>query len=106
MVFASIAQAFAFNYKPYVDSGKKKQNMLKTIGYVLNVKDVINDAHNTFIRDTNKMDSEQETILEDVLKDKAFNWSDEEDQIEIDLNGSGSKGSSINTPDKAGSNVP
>lgn len=52
--------------------------MLKTIGYVLNVKDVINDAHNTFIKDSGK-DSEQETYMEDVMKkDKAFNWSDEE----------------------------
>lgn len=25
--------------------------MLRTIGYVLNVKDVLNDAHSTFIRD-------------------------------------------------------
>lgn len=53
--------------------------MLRTIGYVLNVKDVLSDAHNTFIKDNNK-DSEQETYMEDVLKkDKAFNWSDEEE---------------------------
>jgi len=55
--------------------------VLKAIGYVLNVKDVINDAHNTFIKDSSK-DSEQETIMEDVLKkDKAFNWSDEEEVV-------------------------
>jgi hypothetical protein len=78
MVFASIAQSFAFNYKPFVDTGKKKQNVLKTIGYVLNVKDVLNDAHNTFIKDQNR-DSEADTAMEDVLKDKAFNWSDEDE---------------------------
>lgn len=78
MVFASIAQAFAFNYKAFVDHGKSRQNVFKTIGYVLNVKDVISDAHNTFIKDNSK-DSEQETIMEDVLKDKAFNWTDEEE---------------------------
>jgi len=28
--------------------------MIRAIGYVLNVKDVINDAHNTFIKDNSK----------------------------------------------------
>lgn len=86
MVFAAIAQAFAFSYKPFIDTGgKRKPNVLKTIGYVLNVKDVINDAHNTFIKDTGS-NAEQDTYMEDVLKrDKAFNWSDEEIP-EIDLN--------------------
>jgi hypothetical protein len=51
--------------------------MLKTIGYVLNVKDVISDAHNTFIKEYNK-DINNDTQMEDILKDKAFNWSDEE----------------------------
>ena len=54
--------------------------MFKNMGYVLNVKDVINDAHNTFIRGVDYKDSEQEMQLEDILKrDKAFNWSDEEE---------------------------
>ena len=52
--------------------------MLKTIGYVLNVKDVINDAHNTFLRE-GRIDSAEEHYMEDELKkDKAFNWSDED----------------------------
>jgi hypothetical protein len=50
MVFASIAQSFAFDYKPYVDIGRKKGNVLKNIGNVLNVNDVLRDAHNTFIK--------------------------------------------------------
>lgn len=50
MVFAAIAQAIAFDYKPYVDSGRKKGNVLKNIGNVLNVNDVLRDAHNTFIK--------------------------------------------------------
>ncbi len=54
--------------------------MFKNMGYVLNVKDVINDAHNTFIRGVDYKDQEQEMQLEDILKrDKAFNWSDEEE---------------------------
>lgn len=28
--------------------------MLRAIGYVLNMKDVINDAHNTFLKDNSK----------------------------------------------------
>lgn len=49
------------------------------MGYVLNVKDVLSDAHNTFIRSTEDKDSEQEMQLEDILKrDRAFNWSDDD----------------------------
>jgi hypothetical protein len=68
MVFAAVAQAFAFNYRPFaeVENGLPNQcsyiaeapvnalrttgNVFKNIGYVLNVKDVISDAHNTFIK--------------------------------------------------------
>lgn len=78
MVFAAVAQAFAFDYKSFVDNGgNKRGNVLKNIGNVLNVKDVLNDAHNTFIKNGQK-DSEQESQMEDILKDQAFNWSDEE----------------------------
>lgn len=49
------------------------------MGYVLNVKDVLSDAHNTFIRSTEDKDSEQEMQLEDILKrDRTFNWSDDD----------------------------
>lgn len=49
------------------------------MGYVLNVKDVLSDAHNTFIRGGDVKDLEQEKQIEDILKkDKAFNWSDED----------------------------
>ena len=41
--------------------------MLKAIGYVLNVKDVINDAHNTFIKDTKG--KEDASHIEDMMKD-------------------------------------
>ena len=53
--------------------------MLKNIGNVLNVKDVIHDAHNTFMKNELK-DQEQETQMKDVItKDTiAFNWSDED----------------------------
>lgn len=50
--------------------------MLKTIGNVLNVKDVLNDAHNTFIKEYK--DKEADTQMENMMKEKAFNWSDEE----------------------------
>lgn len=43
------------------------------------MKDVINDAHNTFLREGRIDSSEENQIVEDVLKkDKAFNWSDED----------------------------
>jgi len=76
MVFAAVAQSFAFSYVSFIDGHKKKGNMLRAIGYVLNVKDVLSDAHNTFIKDTK--DKDVDTQMDDILKDKAFNWSDEE----------------------------
>lgn len=57
---------------------KKPPNVLKTIGYVLNVKDVINDAHNTFLREGRIDSSEENQIEEMISKDRAFNWSDED----------------------------
>jgi hypothetical protein len=50
------------------------------MGYVLNVKDVLSDAHNTFIKSSQEASSEQERQLDDIFKgDRAFNWSDDED---------------------------
>lgn len=49
--------------------------MFMNIGRVLNVKDVISDAHNTFIKGTDR-DSENETQM-DILKSE-FAWSDDE----------------------------
>lgn len=54
---------------------------MRNIGNVLNVKDVLSDAHNTFIKASSR-DSDEETQMEDMLKDHAFNWSDEESIIE------------------------
>jgi len=50
MIFAAVAQAIAFDYKPYVDIGRKRGSVFKNIGNVLNVNDVLRDAHNTFIK--------------------------------------------------------
>jgi hypothetical protein len=73
---------------------------LKTIGYVLNVKDVINDAHNTFIKDGGR-DSEQGTYMEDVMKkDKAFNWSDEDIEVNSQTDLKSPRSMNSNTPDK------
>ena len=58
--------------------------MLRTIGTVLNVKDVLNDAHNTFIKDSNRSVDPEEQVDEILKKDKAFNWSDE-DEININF---------------------
>ncbi len=53
--------------------------MFKNIGYVLNVKDVLSDAHNTFMKSVAEhKESEQQQINEILSKDKAFNWSDED----------------------------
>ena len=35
--------------------------MLRTIGYVLNVKDVIQEAHSTFMKDKAKLEEEHQS---------------------------------------------
>ena len=101
MVFAAIAQSFAFNYRPYMEGARniKRNNntqiiqemqsvpqaalratgaVFKNMTYVLNVKDVLSDAHNTFMNIQAHQD-EEDRQMDDILKrDKAFNWSDEE----------------------------
>ena len=100
MVFAAIAQSLAFNYRPYMEGAQniKKNNtqiihelqnvpsaalratgaVIKNMTYVLNVKDVLSDAHNTFMNVQAHQD-EEDREMDDILKrDKAFNWSDEE----------------------------
>ena len=100
MVFAAVAQAFAFNYRPFTEVRgvlKAKQvsikeaapsalratgNVIKNIGYVLNVKDVISDAHNTFMKADEKDSAESEMQLEDIMKrNRPFTWSDEDDEV-------------------------
>ena len=50
--------------------------------YVLNVKDVLSDAHNTFMN-VQAHQEEEDRQMDDILKrDKAFNWSDEEIKAE------------------------
>lgn len=44
---------------------------------MLNVKDVINDAHNTFLRE-GRIDSSEENQIQEIIKERAFNWSDED----------------------------
>lgn len=46
---------------------------------MLNVKDVINDAHNTFLREGRIDSSEEENQIQEIIKERAFNWSDEDD---------------------------
>jgi hypothetical protein len=57
-------------------------NVIKNIGYVLNVKDVISDAHNTFMKADERDSAESEMQLEDIMKrNKPFTWSDEDDEV-------------------------
>ena len=96
MVFAALAQSYAFTYTDFADarsyespkSGsfavknvhRREQGICEAIGQVLfSTREVIEDAHSTFIKD---MEEEQDKQLQlDELKrakNSAFNWSDEE----------------------------
>ena len=78
MVFAALAQSYAFTYKEYLDTKRKKNSMFRTIGQVLNMKDVIHDANNTFIKHKLKDEEERNSQIQVVLKDQAFNYSEDE----------------------------
>lgn len=51
MVIAAFAQAIAFSYEPFVNIATGKSNIIESIGHVMTVNDVIEDAHNSFITD-------------------------------------------------------
>jgi len=49
LMFAALAQSFAFSYQVFVTRESDTRKFLQAVGYVLNVKEVINDAHSTFL---------------------------------------------------------
>lgn len=62
MVFAAIAHSFAFSYKDFIDYSKLDNPILKNFGKVLNVKDLLDDAENTFIKVQENNDLQMEEI--------------------------------------------
>lgn len=68
MVFAAIAHSFAFSYSDFIDYSKLDNPILVNFGKVLNVKDLIDDAENTFIKQQDINDMQLEEIA--CLKDK------------------------------------
>jgi hypothetical protein len=92
MVVAAVAQSIAFSYEPFVNITSGKSNVLQSIGHVLTVNDVFEDAHNTFIKDLKQEfdagspDSKRDQIHEEtqmdllMKNDKAFNWSDDDEK--------------------------
>jgi hypothetical protein len=62
MVIAAIAHSFAFSYKDFIDYSKLENPIFKNLGRVLDVKDLFDDAEDTFIK-RHKKDNFQ---LEDI----------------------------------------
>ena len=92
MVVAAVAQSIAFSYEPFVNITSGKSNVFQSIGHVLTVNDVFEDAHNTLIKDLklapdgvdgdgNNSNIYEETQMDLLMKsDKAFNWSDDDEK--------------------------
>ena len=91
MVVAAVAQSIAFSYQPFVNVSSGKSNVFSSIGHVLTVNDVFEDAHNTFIKDLKVTQGDdrddgrnsiyEETQMDLLMKrDKAFNWSDDDEK--------------------------
>jgi len=52
VVLAAFAQNVAFEHHVYIDktkNGRSSKDLVKTFSTVLNVKDVLSDAHTTFL---------------------------------------------------------
>ena len=62
---------FAINHPEEYYENIKKEVELLSKKYNLNVKDVITDAHSTFMKGDEK-DTEQELQLEDIMKKNKF----------------------------------
>lgn len=93
MVFAAIAQSMAFSYADFADAGAQspktsfksthkrgQQGVCEALGQVLfSTRDVIDDAHSTFIKDVDE-EKDKQLQLDELkrAKNSAFNWSDEE----------------------------
>jgi hypothetical protein len=72
MVFAAIAHSFAFSYKDFIDYSKLNNPIFKNLGKVLNVKDLIDDAENTFIKqqEDNVMQLEEFALLKENMHNR------------------------------------
>jgi hypothetical protein len=58
MVIAAIGHSFAFSYKDFIDYSKLEYPILKNLGKVLNVQDLIDDAERTFITEEENYESQ------------------------------------------------
>ena len=68
MVFAAIAHSFAYSYQDFIDYSKLDNPILENFGKVFSVKDLIDDAENTFIKQHDINDMQLEEIA--YLKEK------------------------------------
>ena len=86
MVIAALAQSYAFSYEPYVTLNGNS-TVLQSIGHVMTVNDVLEDAHSTFLSDI-KVEFKNELALEEtqmdliIKHDHAFNWN-EDDEVKL-----------------------
>ena len=77
MVVAAIAQSFAFSPEDFIDeSGRSHKPLLKNFGKVLNVKDVIKDAHTTFLKKEPKHDFD----MTELTVGDPFQYTDDEEE--------------------------
>lgn len=91
MVMIAYAQSQAFNWTQFQGSDNhalsktqpayQRDNCCVTLFKILfATKDVLDDAHNTFLKDEDDDPRERETQFEELNRGKAsFNWSDEEE---------------------------
>ena len=95
LVIAALAQAMAFSYKDFIvpdvllpQSKRQRREKPSVCGGIqrllFGTKELMDDAHNTFIKDY-EQEVDKETQMDELLKgEQAFNWSDEEHISELD----------------------
>jgi len=72
-VIAAIAQTYAFNYNEFIDLTKSPRALLPSLTKILNMKEVLADAKNSFV--------EEEEEYEKPLKDFQCIDSDDDERM-------------------------
>jgi len=81
MVIAAIAHSFAFSYSDFIDYSKNNNPILSNLGKVLNVKDLIVDVENTFMKDNKVLTTTAMSEISISSKLSNNNDGDERDSL-------------------------
>eukprot|EP00357_Protocruzia_adherens_P023286 CAMPEP_0115031468 /NCGR_PEP_ID=MMETSP0216-20121206/38558_1 /TAXON_ID=223996 /ORGANISM="Protocruzia adherens, Strain Boccale" /LENGTH=189 /DNA_ID=CAMNT_0002409137 /DNA_START=417 /DNA_END=985 /DNA_ORIENTATION=- len=86
MLFVAYGQSMAFSYEDFINDDLDHKPILKTLGSVLNVQDVLEDAHKTFIQKEDIRSTPMEEIESrgsDSMSSQRLDGADEEESAHL-----------------------